>query len=391
MDPGPTSSNNVDATSIQIMETVRALRAQGHRVQKFLYGDAVRKTERILRQTARKTSQKNRLFRTIKPLLRDIYELYRDKQDIHFVEPIFRDNNIDLIYERLTQNNSTVSVCAQRYQIPLIVQNDAPVEDDRRKYWGAPLYSFTKRLEETILKRANAVTVVSTPLKKYYERMGIDAQKIHVLPNGVNQENFSPENASRDMRAELGLDDKVIVGFVGNIFVYHGIELFETLARNCLSSGDDIHFMIVGGDQVSSQGINQLHSTLDREQLSNMFTFTGPIPNTEVPNYIAAMDICILPRFMWYGSPMKIFEYAVMGKAIVAPDQENIRDVLTHGETAILVESENPATLVQAVQELVRDERLRDQLGNAARKHILSRHTWAKNAERILEIYQQII
>ncbi|MCJ7658106.1 MAG: glycosyltransferase, partial [Anaerolineales bacterium] len=194
-----------------------------------------------------------------------------------------------------------------------------------------------------------------------------------------------------DVRSELGLDDKVIVGFVGTIVFYHGIELFSTLARNCRSSGDDVHFMIVGADQVYGQGIDQLRSTLDREQLSNMFTFTGPIPNTEVPNYIAAMDICLLPRFMWYGSPMKIFEYAAMRKAIVAPDQENIRDVLTHGETAILVEPENPDKLVQAVQELVRDERLRDQLGKAARERILSRHTWNKNAERILEIYQQII
>lgn len=229
------------------------------------------------------------------------------------------------------------------------------------------------------------------PLKKYYERMGIDAQKVHVLPNGVNQERFSLENVSRDVRTDLGLDDKVIIGFVGNIFVYHGVDLFSTLARNCQPSGDDIHFLIVGGEQVNGRGVNQLRSTLGRENLSNMFTFTGPIPNTEVPNYIAAMDICILPRFMWYGSPMKIFEYAIMGKAIVAPDQENIRDVLTHRETAILVESENTAALVQAVQDLVRDERLRDQLGNAARKYILSRHTWNKNADRILEIYQQII
>lgn len=389
MNPRTSSNDNVDATSIQIMETVLALRAHGHQVHKYLYGDDIRRTESILRQTSQNISEKNRIFRGIKPLLRDMYELYRDTQDIHFVGPIFRDNSIDLIYERLTQNKTTVSVCAQKYEIPLIVQSDAPAED--RRDWGAPLFFLTKRLENTVLKQAVAITVVSTPLKKYYERTGIDAQKIFVIPNGINQEFFSPENVSRDVRSELGLDDKVIVGFVGTIVFYHGIELFSTLARNCRSSGDDVHFMIVGADQVYGQGIDQLRSTLDREQLSNMFTFTGPIPNTEVPNYIAAMDICLLPRFMWYGSPMKIFEYAAMRKAIVAPDQENIRDVLTHGETAILVEPENPDKLVQAVQELVRDERLRDQLGKAARERILSRHTWNKNAERILEIYQQII
>jgi len=389
MDAISRSSNNVTAPSIHIRETVRALRGQGHRVHQYLYGDSVSEIEGTLRHTSQKISQKNLLYRSFEPLMRDIYGLYRNTQDLRLVAPIFRDNRIDLIYERLTQNNSTVSVCTQRYDIPLMVESNAPVED-RREYWGAPLFFLTKRLEKTILKRADAVTVVSTPIKKYYERMGIEAQKIHVLPNGVNQELFSQENVSLDVRAELGLEEKVIVGFVGNIFVYHGIELFLILARNCLSSGYNIHFMIVGGDQVGGQGINQLHPLLNREQLNNMFTFTGPIPNTEVPNYIAAMDICILPRFMWYGSPMKIFEYAAMGKPIIAPDQENIRDVLTHGETALLVKSENPTSIVQAVKELVRDEQLRIELGQAARKHILSTHTWNKNALRIQEIYQQI-
>lgn len=367
------------------METIHALRAQGHQVHHFLYGDVVRQTERTLRQTARRISSKNPLFRAVKPLVRDIYELYRDTQDIHFVAPIFGDNPMDLIYERLVQHKSSVSACAQKYEIPLIVESNAPVEE-RREHWGAPLFFATKRLEKKILQRADAVTVVSTPLKRYYERMGMDTQKIFVLPNGANQERFSPENVSRDVRAELGLDDKVVVGFVGNIFVYHGIELFLPLARACSSDGD-IHLMIVG----AGQGRNELRSALDREHLSNRFTFIDPIPNVEVPNYIAAMDICILPRFMWYGSPMKIFEYGAMGKAIVAPDQENIHDVLTHGETAFLFEPGNPTALVQAIQELARDECLRVRLGHAARKHILTNHTWTRNAERILRIYRQIV
>lgn len=385
LDPRLTSSDNVEAPSIHMMETIRALRAQGQQVRHFLYGDIVRQTERALRQTAQEVGRKHRLFRSVKPLLRDIYELYRDTQDIHFVDPVFRDNPIDLVYERLVQNKSSVSACTQRYEIPLIVESNAPGEE-RKEYWGAPLMFFARRLEKRVFQRADAFTVVSTSLKKYYERMGVDARKIFVLPNGVNQERFSPQNVSRDVRTELGLDDKVVIGFVGNIFAYHGIELFLPLARDCTSE-DDTHFLIVGG----GQGRKELRSALERERLDSRFTFIDAIPNTEVPNYLAAMDICILPRFMWYGSPMKIFEYGAMGKAILAPDQENIRDVLTHGETAFLFEAGNLAALAQAIRELVADEGLRVRLGNAARKYILTNHTWEKNAERILDICRQIV
>ena len=87
---------------------------------------------------------------------------------------------------------------------------------------------------------------------------------------------------------------------------------------------------------------------------------------------------------------MKILEYGVMGKAVVAPDLENIREVLSHGETALLFELDNISALAQAIQQLVRDFQLRTQLGDSLRKHILANHTWTRNAERILEIYHQI-
>lgn len=386
LDPRPTSDDNVGAPSIHIMETVRALRAQGHRVEHFLYGDALRQTEKSMRETARRFSENNRLFRTVKPLLRDIYELYLDKQDIHLIEPIFQNNPIDLAYERLSQHKSAVSVCTQKYEVPLIVESNAPVEE-RREYWGAPLFRVTKRLEKSILQRADAVTAVSSPLKRYYEQLGIEAAKIHVLPNGVNPERFSPSRLSCDVRTELGLNNNVVVGFVGNIFPYHGIELFLPLARACASSGSAIHSLVIG----AGPGRADLQSALENEHLDETFTFIDPIPNSEVPNYLAAMDICILPRFMWYGSPMKVLEYGAMGKAIVAPNQENIRDILAHGETALLFEPHNTDALVQAVQELVKDEQLRVRLGKSARQHILSKHAWNKNAERIVEIYREAI
>jgi glycosyltransferase involved in cell wall biosynthesis len=383
--PGVTLNDEDSAPAIHIRETIRALRTQGHEVRPCLYEDTINQVESTVRRTSQRFSQENSVFRAVKPLLRDIYELYQNVRDTRSLAAIFRENSIDMVYERLVNNKSAVSACTCQQDIPFIVESNAPVEE-RKKYWGAPLCFATSRLEKTVLQRADAVIVVSSPLKKHYERMGIDARKIFVLPNGVNEERFSPESVSRNIRAELGLDDKVVVGFVGHIFAYHGIELFLLLARTNLKSRSHFHFLIVGG----GQGRDELCSMLNREGLESQFTFIDPVPNVEVPNYLVAMDICLLPRFMWYGSPMKIFEYGVMGKVIVAPDQENIRDVLTHGETALLFKPEDTSALIRAIQELAKDEPLRARLGIAARKHILANHTWTKNAERILEIYRQV-
>jgi glycosyltransferase involved in cell wall biosynthesis len=174
---------------------------------------------------------------------------------------------------------------------------------------------------------------------------------------------------------------------VGNIRAYHGVELLVPLARQLHLAKDNLHFLIVGDET----GRDELKALLAREKLDNFFSLAGPVPNSEVPNYIAAMDICLLPRFMWYGSPMKIFEYGAMGKAIIAPDLENIREVLRHEETAYLFELDNIAALAQAVQTLVNDPPFRTQLGEAVRQYILAHHTWIRKAEKIVEVHDQIV
>jgi glycosyltransferase involved in cell wall biosynthesis len=384
MDMRAMSNNSTEARTIHIMETVGALRSLGHQVDCFLGGE-INMGERSLRQRSQEVSQKNRLYRLVKPLLRDLYELYQNTRNMNFVKSILSENNIDFVYERWAENQSGVSAYTQKYSIPLIVESNMPPEE-RRDYWREPLYPVSKRIHKTVLQRADAVTVMSTPLKDYYDKMGINRKKIFVLPNGVNDKRFSELNVSRNLRLELGIDDKLVVGFVGNIHPFHGIGLFLPLARTCSLSFNDLHFMIVG----TGQGRDELRSSLEQEQLSDWFTFVDPVPNVEIPNYIAAMDICILPQFSWYGSPMKILEYGAMGKAIVAPDQVNIRDVLTHGENAFLFESDKPEALANAVEEVAKDKDLRGRLGLAAQEHILANHTWTRNAQRIIDIYQYI-
>jgi glycosyltransferase involved in cell wall biosynthesis len=386
LDPRFSSRNDRSAPSIHIMETIHALQAQGHHVRHCLYGDVMGQSEIATRQTARRLSRQSFLLAKTKPVVRDIYELFRNIRDKSLVEPVFRDNPIDLVYERLFHNKATVSACARKYGIPLIVESNASAEE-RKQFGYTPFHFVTEHLEKKALQRADAVTVVSTPLKRYYEKLGISPRKIFVLPNGVNEKRFSPENVSRDVRAELGFDDRVVLGFVGNIHPHHGIELFLPLARAFNSSKRDIRFLIVG----AGPGLGQLRAALTCEGLDHLFAFVGPVPNSEVPNYIAAMDICPLLRSNWYVSPMKILEYGAMGKAIVAPDLENIRDMLVHGETALLFEHGNMSALTRAIQDLVDDPQLRIRLGDSVRRHVLSNHTWTKNGERIMAIYDQIV
>jgi len=105
-----------------------------------------------------------------------------------------------------------------------------------------------------------------------------------------------------------------------------------------------------------------------------------------LPGHVAAFDIAVMPDSNEYGSPMKIYEYMAMGKPVVAPRLGPLEDGIVDGETGILFPRRDAAALRAALEKLLRDDRLRAGMGARARDHVLAKHTWDRNAARILEV-----
>jgi glycosyltransferase involved in cell wall biosynthesis len=106
-----------------------------------------------------------------------------------------------------------------------------------------------------------------------------------------------------------------------------------------------------------------------------------------IPDSIRTFDIALQARAVDYASPLKLFEYMACGRAIVAPDQPNIREILTNEENALLFDPDKPASLWQAIRRLAADPELRERLGYAAREILDARdYTWEGNATRVIQL-----
>ena len=122
--------------------------------------------------------------------------------------------------------------------------------------------------------------------------------------------------------------------------------------------------------------------------------FTGTVEHDAVPMYLDACDILVAPHVPladgsdFFGSPTKIFEYMAMDKAIVASRLGQIGEVLSHEETALLVDPGNVGELAGAIVRLVDSDELRVRLGENARAAAVQKHTWTHNAERVLQAYE---
>ena len=236
------------------------------------------------------------------------------------------------------------------------------------------------------LRGRKRLVSITDALLKLLERdfhMHFPAEQVVIAPNGVDLERFDSLPDPLTARRQTGLREAPTVMCTGHLYAGRGAELFLELA----ASLPQAQFVWVGG---RPEDIAAWKSHLQSENVS----FTGFIPNQELPLYQAAADILLMP----YGrsimgssgsadsaavaSPMKMFEYMAAGRAIVSADLPVIREVLNE-KNAIFCKPDEIAEWRAAVESLLADQAHRTDLGNQARRDVQG-YTWLKRAQRIL-------
>ncbi|MFT4678127.1 MAG: glycosyltransferase involved in cell wall biosynthesis [Litorivivens sp.] len=287
----------------------------------------------------------------------------------------------DMIYERgYYLMTSGVKVAAQN-TIKHVIEINAPYPEEKVYMEGKSLFLHrgTKAEKEQALG-ASMVVVVSSALKSYLiERTGIDERKILVTPNAVDPAKF--QNTNRlDTRKNLGYNESdIVVGFVGSIFPYHGVDHLLAGFIALRANDPNLRLLIVG-DGETLPAIRQIAK---KSRFYSDITFTGNVGYERIKELMGAMDMGVMPKSNWYGSPVKIFEYAMMKLAVIAPDNIPCRDVLVHEKNGLLI-SEDIKDLTEAIALLARDRGLRVQLGTAFHNQTIDRHTWQSVSDSVL-------
>jgi glycosyltransferase involved in cell wall biosynthesis len=228
--------------------------------------------------------------------------------------------------------------------------------------------------------------VVSKALQAEVFARGISPDRILVNPNGVDPARFHPGIDGNAIRRRLGLDAKLVIGFIGTFGPWHGAEVLAQAIRRVMPRFPRAHFLFIG----DGSGRPNVQKIIQTEGVGANVTLVGLVPQEEAPAYLAACDLLASPHVgnpdgsPFFGSPTKLFEYMAMGKGIVASDLDQIGEVLSHGKTAWLVPAADPAALAEGLCTLAGDSELRRALGEAAREEAVRRHTWRAHVDRLL-------
>ena len=287
----------------------------------------------------------------------------------------------DFIYERHAFFLCSTAWLARRRGIPLVLEVNELVGDARVR--AQPFLSrFAGWCDRFAFRRAALVVVVSPHLKRRIIAMGIHEDKVLVLPNAVDEEGYRECAEGGSLRASLHLADTVVIGFVGWLVAWHRLDgLLDVLAAICRELEEDVRLLLVG-DGPLRESLRE--RATDTDTLSRIL-FVGAVSHEEIPAYVAAMDIAVIPHSNEFRSPIKLFEYMGQARAVVAPRTEPIEMAMTHEQNGLLFETSDAASLKAALKRLIVDPELRNRLGVRAREQILANHTWKHNAERVLE------
>jgi glycosyltransferase involved in cell wall biosynthesis len=185
------------------------------------------------------------------------------------------------------------------------------------------------------------------------------------------------------VRARLGLEGAVVVGWSGILRAWHGLDLLLDAAARIPGS----RLMIVG----DGADRPRLTAHAARLGLADRLVITGRVPHDEVPHYIAAMDIAVVAHDRTgVASPMKLLEYMAIGRAVVAPRLPNIQDIISEEVDGLLFDPGSVDALAAALQRLATHESIRQALGSQARVKIERERNWGNNAARVLEALDAI-
>jgi glycosyltransferase involved in cell wall biosynthesis len=186
-----------------------------------------------------------------------------------------------------------------------------------------PMRWFGKYIEEEVLKLSDKVVVINNSMRDYVMSHG--AREATVISGGVDLKNFKPTNLK--IREQYGVKkDETLLFFMGYVYSFSGL---EQIAHQ-LTWFPKIKLMIVG----DGESFGKLNRIRDEYQLGDRLITIDKKPYKEIPDYINASDVCILPsevnETMRYIVPIKIYEYMALGKPIISTRLPGVEEEFSH-------------------------------------------------------------
>lgn len=303
----------------------------------------------------------------------------------------------DILHAHSPSLNGLAAITAgKKFNIPVVYECRAFWEDAAVDHGttaeGSLRYRISKAMETYVFKKVQAITCICEGLRKDIIQRGIDESKITVVPNAVNIEKFTfGQKADPGLKQKLGLDEKIVLGFIGSFYAYEGIPLILEALPEILKKQVNVCLLLVGGgpqEQLIKEKVKQLH-------LEKQVVFTGRIPHDQVQDYYNQVDIFVYPRLSMrltdLVTPLKPLEAMAQGRLVIASDVGGHKELIKNQENGLLFKANDVGSLVASVLDLISRPEEWDKLRQAGKKYVEEERNWKSSVWNYRLLYNYLL
>ena len=294
--------------------------------------------------------------------------------------------DFDVVHVHEHRQTLSIIACyfARRYGIPYVVQAHGSVLPFFQKEGLKNI--FDKVFGFKILHGASKVFALTEVEKEQYLKMGVEEDRIEIVPLGINIEEYSdlPEEGIFREKFNISKDDKLII-FIGRVHEIKGLDLLIDAFKELADSEDDVKLAIVGPDDGYMDALNLRIAECD---LSDKVFVTGPLYKSEKQEALVDCDLFVMPS-KYESFTTSGLEAMACGKPLVLTKNNHIHDWVD-GSVGLACDDDK-MSLKDAMAEVLFDEELSKKFGMNGRRLIQEKYNWDMINEQILNIYESII
>jgi glycosyltransferase involved in cell wall biosynthesis len=323
---------------------------------------------------------------------------YMDSIDIHYItekkiSPILQElfspqlidtrnfDDFDVIFNYNTLRSGYY--LAKKLNIPMVydIADDLPAMISNSPqipsiFRGAGKWFGEKMIQRTIRQS----TAVSATTGAFLDKYSIPNKKFNIIPNGVDTAQFKIVESS--IRRKFGLESDFILGYVGVLREWVDLRpVYQVLKKL-----DDTKLLIVGQEGLFRENQEMVKSFCIEDKV----IFTGNVPYVDVPKYIAAMDVCLIPfkdnDIARNAVPLKLFEYMACEKPVISTSLEGVKNSVGNRILYCDKSSEYYSTILKLKKEGIPMNSLQNN-----RKYIEEHYEWRSLARSIERIFEGVI
>ena len=282
---------------------------------------------------------------------------------------------------------------ARKHRLPVIYEMRASWEDAAVDHGttqtGSMRYRLSRRLETHVLRRVDAVTTICEGLAEEIRKRGVPRENITVIPNSVDIDDFQPlQQAHAETREKLNLAPGPVLGFVGSLYGYEGLDLLVRALPSIVAVHPGANIVLVGGGPAEGY----IRRVVAQLNIESRVHFVGRVPHEEVRRYYSIIDLLVYPRISIrlteIVTPLKPLEAMALGRPYIASDVGGHRELVPLALQPYLFKPQDPAALASAALKLLADRERWPMLAAAGRSYVAEHRTWQRSVERYAKVYE---